>query len=116
MDEFRALIWNAEFNEDPGSSNDTPSLLRSITIMIDAVQDPAPFDENHLTKTEIDDADVPDANRSQFDGHEKKIKVQIPPVWMPLDGRANAALIYLYFRSVIHIRIRRYHSHVRFIF
>lgn len=28
------------------------------------------------------------------------IKVQIPPIWTPTEKRANAALIYLYFRSV----------------
>lgn len=31
---------------------------------------------------------------------KNQIKVQIPPIWTPTEKRANAALIYLYFRSV----------------
>lgn len=31
---------------------------------------------------------------------KNKIEIKIPPIWTPSDKRANAALIYLYFRSV----------------
>lgn len=31
---------------------------------------------------------------------KNKIEIKIPPIWTPIDKRANAALIYLYFRSV----------------
>lgn len=31
---------------------------------------------------------------------KNKIEIKIPPIWTPTDKRANAALIYLYFRSV----------------
>lgn len=31
---------------------------------------------------------------------KNKIEVKIPPIWTPSEKRANAALIYLYFRSV----------------
>lgn len=31
---------------------------------------------------------------------KNKIEIKIPPIWTPTDNCANAALIYLYFRSV----------------
>lgn len=31
---------------------------------------------------------------------KNKIEIKIPPIWTPIDKRGNAALIYLYFRSV----------------
>lgn len=115
MADFRALLWTPEANDDQ-SQNEMPSLLRSITITIDADQVSTTLDENNESKADdednadADDLEVGDDHECVLEKPDSKINVQIPPVWVPTDKRTNAALIYLYFRSVIRIHCR--HSHL----
>lgn len=43
---------------------------------------------------------TPIAQFASYFKPKRRKEIKIPPIWTPVDKRANAALIYLYFRSV----------------
>lgn len=50
---------------------------------------------------ERNEQSLPNLTTSNENGKKKNVfKVEIPPIWAPVDQRTNSALVYLYFRSV----------------
>lgn len=49
--------------------------------------------------TPVQETEIPDETEVFYDASDPK-KIRLPPVWTPSNRRANAALIYLYFRVV----------------
>lgn len=82
MADFASLVWNPNSADE---STEHQSIFRALSIEVD-VDEAKNGEQDEKPATEVETT---------------KKKIQIPPIWAPAEQRTNAALIYLYFRTVI---------------
>lgn len=80
--DFASLVWNPNLADE---STEHQSIFRALSIEVD-VDEAKNGEQDEKPATEVETT---------------KKKIQIPPIWAPAEQRTNAALIYLYFRTVV---------------